>query len=167
MFSAVSGSPPIAIDVRQRVRRGDLPEEVWIVDDRREEVDRLDEREIVGQHEDPRVVEGLAADEQARIRLQRERPLSARVRSPGPSFAAQPAQRANAREAEQLLRARSCRGRLVVMLLKDERSASRRSRGASDYGMATIASISTSTPRGSPDTCTVERAGRASPSARP
>ena len=59
------------VDVRQRVRGGDLPEEVRIVDDRREEVDRLHEREIVGQQEDARVVECLAADEQARIRLQR------------------------------------------------------------------------------------------------
>ena len=57
------------VDVGQRVRRGDLSEEVRVVDDRREEVDRLHEREIVGQHEDPRVVEGLAPDEEARIRV--------------------------------------------------------------------------------------------------
>ena len=37
------------VDVRQRVRRGDLPEEIRIVDDRREKIDRLNEREIVGQ----------------------------------------------------------------------------------------------------------------------
>src|SRR5712691_2607579 len=35
------------------------------------------------------------------------------------------------------------------------------------YGNSAIASISTRTPRGSPATCTVERAGRASPSMRP
>ena len=58
------------VDVGQRVRGGDLPEEVRIVDDRREEVDGLDEREIVGQHKDPRIVEGLAPDDEARIGLE-------------------------------------------------------------------------------------------------
>ena len=59
------------IDVRQRIRCRDLPEEVRVVDDRREEVDRLHEREIVGQHEHAGIVERFAANEQARIRLQR------------------------------------------------------------------------------------------------
>lgn len=36
-----------------------------------------------------------------------------------------------------------------------------------DYLTATTASISTSAPRGNPDTCTVARAGRASPNHRP
>ena len=57
------------VDVGQRVRRGDLPEQIRIVDDRREEVDGLHEREIVGQHEDARVVERLAPNDEARIRL--------------------------------------------------------------------------------------------------
>ena len=56
------------VDVGQRVRRSNLPEEVGIVDDRGEEVDRLDQREIVGQRKDPRIVEGLAPDNEARIR---------------------------------------------------------------------------------------------------
>ena len=58
-------------DVGQRVRGGDLAERVRIVDDRREEVDRLDEREIVAQHEDPRVVEGLATDEDSAVGVHR------------------------------------------------------------------------------------------------
>ena len=56
-----------------RVGGGNLPELVGIVDDGREEVHGLDERETVGQPEDSRVIEGLATDEDSGIgsRVQR------------------------------------------------------------------------------------------------
>jgi len=63
---------PHRVDVGEGVRRRDLAEAVRVVDDGREKVDGLHEREIVRQHEDPRVVEGLAADDQPRIRLDGE-----------------------------------------------------------------------------------------------
>lgn len=61
------------VHVGQRVGGSDLAELVRIVDDRREEVDGLDERETVGQPEDPRVIEGLATDKDSGIgsRVQR------------------------------------------------------------------------------------------------
>ena len=61
------------IDVGEGIRRCDLAKGVWIIDDRREEVDGLHEREVVGQHEDPRVIEGLATDDQVGIGPVRER----------------------------------------------------------------------------------------------
>ena len=49
MLSAVSGRAAHRVDVGERVGRGDAAEVVRIVDDRREEIDRLHEREIVAQ----------------------------------------------------------------------------------------------------------------------
>ena len=51
-------------DVVQRVRRGDRAEVVGIVDDRREEVDREDERALVVELVHRRVVGGVEPDEQ-------------------------------------------------------------------------------------------------------
>ena len=65
------------VDIGQRVGRGDLSEVVRIVDDRREEVDRLHEREIIGQPEHPRVIEGLTTDEDSGIGSRDERRESA------------------------------------------------------------------------------------------
>ena len=50
--------------VVQRVRRGDRPEVVGVVDDRREEVDREDERALVVELVDRRVVGRVEPDEQ-------------------------------------------------------------------------------------------------------
>jgi hypothetical protein len=54
-------------DVGEGVRGGDAAEPVRVVDDRREEVDGLDDRLLVGEREDGRVVARLVADEDARI----------------------------------------------------------------------------------------------------
>ena len=51
-------------DVVQRVRRGDRAERPRIVDERREEVDREDERALVVEPVDRRVVGGIEPDEQ-------------------------------------------------------------------------------------------------------
>ena len=58
--------PAHRVDVRQRVRRRDPAEVVGVVDDRREEVDRHHERDLVGQLEHRGVVSGIGADEQPR-----------------------------------------------------------------------------------------------------
>ena len=65
--------PAHGVYVGECVGRGDLTEEIRIVDDGREEVDGLDEREVLGQPEDPRVVEGLTTNENSGIgsRVQR------------------------------------------------------------------------------------------------
>ena len=55
------------VDVRQRVRGRDPPERVRVVDDRREEVDRLHDRELLGELDDARVVGGVGRDEHARV----------------------------------------------------------------------------------------------------
>src|SRR6185436_2558128 len=60
------------VDVGQRIRRGDLAEQVRIVDDRREKVDGLHERHVGGQYEDPRVVHRLVPYQQARIGTARQ-----------------------------------------------------------------------------------------------
>src|SRR5207247_903659 len=57
--------------VVERVRGGDRPEVVGVVDDRREEVDREDERALVVEPVDRRVVRGIEADEQV-LRLGRD-----------------------------------------------------------------------------------------------
>jgi len=59
--------PTHGVDVGERVRGGDLPELIRIVDDGREKVDGLHQREIIGQPEHPRVIEGLATDEDSGI----------------------------------------------------------------------------------------------------
>ena len=55
------------VDVGERVGRGDLSEAIRVIDDRREEIDRLDEGEIIGQHEDAGVIVGLATDDEPGI----------------------------------------------------------------------------------------------------
>jgi hypothetical protein len=51
-------------DVVQRIRRGDRPERSRIVDERREEVDGEDDRPLIIEAIDGRVVGGIEADEQ-------------------------------------------------------------------------------------------------------
>jgi hypothetical protein len=55
------------VHVRQRVGRGDPAEVVRVIDDRREEVDGLDERQIRAHGEHGRVVGAGRADQQPRI----------------------------------------------------------------------------------------------------
>jgi hypothetical protein len=55
------------VDVRQRVGRGDAPERVGVVDDRREEVDRLHDRDVLGELHDARIVGRVGGDEHARV----------------------------------------------------------------------------------------------------
>jgi len=58
-------------DIGQRIRGGDLSEDIGIVDDRREEIDGLDQREIVAHDEDPRVVEGLPPHDDSAVGVHR------------------------------------------------------------------------------------------------
>ena len=69
------GDGPAAhrVDVRERVGGGDAAEVVRVVDDRREEVDRLDQRQVVGEPVDAGVVGGVGPDEHVRVVLGRER----------------------------------------------------------------------------------------------
>jgi hypothetical protein len=97
--SAVSGSPPHGVDVGQRVRRGDLPELVRIVDDGREEVDRLHEREILPNEKDSGVVEAFATDDEPGVRVgwhasERLREIS-RAKCRGAPCAARPGREPN------------------------------------------------------------------------
>jgi hypothetical protein len=55
------------VHVGQRVRGGDPPEVVRVVDDRGEEVDRADDRKRLGDLVDGGIVRGLVADEQSGI----------------------------------------------------------------------------------------------------
>ena len=52
------------VDVAHGVRRGDRAERVRVVDDGREEVDRLDDRQVVGQAVDGGVVGAVEPDEE-------------------------------------------------------------------------------------------------------
>ena len=63
---------PHRVDVGERVGRGDLAEEIRVVDDRREEVDRRDEHLPVADPVHGRVVGGRVPDQQGGIRRQRE-----------------------------------------------------------------------------------------------
>ena len=63
---------PHGEDVVERVRRGDRTEVAGIVDDRREEVDREDERALVVELVDRRVVGGREPDEEIRVRFDRQ-----------------------------------------------------------------------------------------------
>jgi hypothetical protein len=65
--------PAHRIDVGQRVRGGHLSKLVGVVDDGCKEVDRLHEHDVVGHAKDARVIERLVPDENARIRLSRQR----------------------------------------------------------------------------------------------
>ena len=55
------------VDVRERIRRSDLAESVGIIRDRREEVHRLHERELVRHAVDRRVVALVEAHQQIRV----------------------------------------------------------------------------------------------------
>jgi hypothetical protein len=61
------------VHVGERIRRGNLPELVRVVDDRGKEVDGLDEGQTIGQPKDSRVIEGLSTNENSGIgsRVQR------------------------------------------------------------------------------------------------
>jgi hypothetical protein len=61
-------TPAHRVDVREGVRRRNRAEQTRIVDDRREEVDGLDDRRAAGQAVHRRVVRPLVPDEQARVR---------------------------------------------------------------------------------------------------
>ena len=56
------------VHVRERVRRGDAAPVVRVVDDRREEVGRDDDREVGAHAVDRGIVGGVEADEQVRVR---------------------------------------------------------------------------------------------------
>ena len=60
------------VDVPQRVRRGDLAVRVRVVDDRREEVDRLHDRDSVGELVDAGIVAALGRDEHPRVERMRQ-----------------------------------------------------------------------------------------------
>ena len=55
------------VHIAQRVGRRDLAVQVRIVHDGREKVDRLDERQLVGETVHPRVIARLGADEHVRV----------------------------------------------------------------------------------------------------
>ena len=54
-------------DVGQRIRRGDLPERPRVVDERREEVERADDRQVVADAVDGRVVGRVQAGDERRV----------------------------------------------------------------------------------------------------
>ena len=56
--------PAHGVDVRQRVGRGDLAEQIGIVDHRREEVDGLHETQVLANAENARIVGGIEPHEQ-------------------------------------------------------------------------------------------------------
>ena len=67
MASANSGCGAHRVDVGDRVGRGDAAEVVGVVDDGREEVDRLHERQVVAEPHAGGVVERRGADQHARV----------------------------------------------------------------------------------------------------
>ena len=69
MLSARIGCAPIRVHVRERVRRSDPPPVVRVVDDRREEVERRDDRLLVRQPHDGRVVAGVRGHEDVGVEL--------------------------------------------------------------------------------------------------
>ena len=64
------------IDIAEGVRRGDPAEGARVVHDGGDEIEGLDQRQIVGQTEDPGIVGGIESDEdvRARVRAQAEPP---------------------------------------------------------------------------------------------
>jgi hypothetical protein len=64
--------PAHRVDVRERVGGGDPAERVRVVDDRREEVGGLHDRQLVRERHDARVVGGVGGDEHARVDRARE-----------------------------------------------------------------------------------------------
>ena len=71
-LSARHGPAAHRVDVRERVGGGDAPERVRVVDDRREEVDGLHDRDVVAERDDAGVVGGVGGDEHARVRRARQ-----------------------------------------------------------------------------------------------
>ena len=67
MERAVSGRAAHGVDVAHGVGRGDLAEGVGVVDDGREDVDRLDEGRARRRAVDAGVVAGVGRDEDARV----------------------------------------------------------------------------------------------------
>ena len=55
------------VNIAQRVGRRDLPEDIGVIDDRREKIDRVDDRKVGAQSIHPRVVGGFGADEHVGI----------------------------------------------------------------------------------------------------
>src|SRR5919106_1278178 len=64
--------PSHRVHIGERVRGGDASKRVRVVDDRRKEIDGLNEGEIIGQDENARIVEGLTPNEQAGVVARRE-----------------------------------------------------------------------------------------------
>ena len=69
MASAVSGRPPIAYTSLKRVGRGDLSKGVWVVDNRREEVDGLHQRLVGADQIHSGVVGFIEANQHVRVML--------------------------------------------------------------------------------------------------
>ena len=70
---------PHRVDVGERVGGGDPAEVARVVDDRGEEVDGLDQRQVVAEPIDGRVVGGVEADQQVRVARRRQRLRAARA----------------------------------------------------------------------------------------
>ena len=66
-------SPPHRVDVAERVRRGHLPEDVGIVDDRREKIDGENERRLVVHAHDGAVIRLIASDDEVGMTLRGQR----------------------------------------------------------------------------------------------
>jgi len=60
------------VAIGQRIRRGDLTEGERIVNDRREKIDRLDQRQLVVYLDDACIVGGVGADQQSWIVYRRQ-----------------------------------------------------------------------------------------------
>ena len=86
------------VDVRERVGGGDPAEVVWVVDDRREEVDRLDDRQLVADAVDAGVVARSRRRPAAPGRSSAAAPRAMRAARPGRSCRRSP-RRARARSA--------------------------------------------------------------------
>jgi len=121
---------------------------VRVVNDRREEVDRLHDRDVIGYAKNPRVIERFVTDEDSRIGLSRER-------------------RERGGQVARTHLGRSTRAARELRQAEDVLARVRHKTRPATYLTIAMTSISTRTPRGRPATCTVDRAGRASPITRP
>ena len=66
------GPPAHGVHVGQRVGRGDPAPVVRLVDDRGEEVDRLNQCEVIGQPKDPRIIGTSNADQEVGMPCRRQ-----------------------------------------------------------------------------------------------
>jgi len=89
--SAESGGPPHGVNIAQRVGGGNLAEQIWIVNNRREEIGRLDQGDVRRDAIDARIVAGFKSDENIRVGLAAVSPRRTESQSFGLSLAAQPA----------------------------------------------------------------------------